>query len=77
MSPPSAAVAGIVSAQASAMSPTAAHRTWRQRRRPPPTPTIDDATTWEVETGAPASEAPKITPADAVWLARPSAGWMR
>ena len=59
------------------MSPTAAQRTCRQRRRPPPTPTIEEATTWEVDTGAPASEAPKITPADAAWLASPSAGWMR
>ena len=59
------------------MSRTTAQRTWRHRRRPPPTPTIDDATTWEVDTGAPTSEAPKITPADDAWLERPSIGWIR
>ena len=42
-----------------------------------PIPTTEDATTWVVETGAPTSEAPKMTPADAVWLAIPSTGRMR
>ena len=63
--------------QASPIWRTIAQRTWCQRRRPTPTPTTDEATTWVVDTGAPSSEAPRITPADAVWLASPSIGWMR
>ena len=34
--------------------------TWCQRRRPAPMPTTDEDTTWLVETGSPASEAPKM-----------------
>ena len=67
----------MVTSQASAIERTIAQWTWRQRRRPMPTPTTDDATTWVVETGAPTIEPPKITAADAVWLVSPSTGWMR
>ena len=35
-------------------------------------PTIDVETTWLVETGRPASDAAKMTPAELVWLTRPS-----
>ena len=56
---------------------TTAQCTWCQRLRPAPIPTTEEATTWVVDTGAPTSEAPKITPAEAVWLARPSIGRMR
>ena len=56
---------------------TTAQLTCRQRRRPPPTPSTDDATTCVVETGAPTNDAPRITPAEAAWLATASIGWMR
>ena len=67
----------MVISHARPMLRTTAQCTWCQRRRPTPIPTTDDATTCVVETGAPSSEDPKITPADAVWLARPSSGRMR
>ena len=50
---------------ANAIWRTIAQRTCRQRRRPPPTPTTDEATTCVVEVGAPSSEAPRMTPVDA------------
>ena len=55
-------------AQAKAIARTTTHRTCRQRRRPAPTPTTDDATTWVVDTGAPTKEAGRITAVEAVWL---------
>jgi hypothetical protein len=63
---PRTADAGIVITHARPMLRTTAQCTWCQRRRPRPIPTTDDATTWVVDTGAPSSEDPKITPADAV-----------
>ena len=59
------------------MSRTIAQFTWCQRRRPPPIPTTEEATTWVVEAGAPASDEARITAVEAVWLARPSIGWIR
>ena len=50
---PRAAEAGRVKSQAKAIERTTPQRTWCQRRRPPPTPTTEEATTWVVETGAP------------------------
>jgi hypothetical protein len=64
--PARAAQIGIVITQAIPISRTSSQWTWRHRLRPPPTPTTEDATTCVVEVGAPAREAPKITPADAV-----------
>ena len=72
--PPSTTVAGIVIAHARPIWRTTAQRTWCQRRRPTPTPITEEATTWVVDTGAPTTEAPRITPAEAVWLARPVDG---
>ena len=55
----SAAVAGIVVSHAMPMSRTIRQRTWCQRRRPAPMPTIDDETTCDVEIGAPRNDAPE------------------
>ena len=58
-------VTGIVTTQATPIWRTIAQCTCRQRQRPPPTPTTEEATTCVVEVGAPSSDAPKITPAEA------------
>ncbi len=50
--------------QAMLMSRTISQRTCFHRRRPPPTPTTEEATTWVVLTGAPISEAPRMTAVD-------------
>lgn len=57
------------------ISRTICQRTCCQRRRPAPTPTTDEATTWVVLTGAPIREAPRITAVDEVWLVKESMGW--
>ena len=75
--PASSAVAGIVISQARPICRTTAQLTWCTRRRPAPMPTTEEATTWLVDVGAPSTEAPKMTPDDAVWLASPSIGWSR
>ena len=70
----SIAAAGIVVSHAMPISRTISHRTWRQRRRPAPMPTTDEATTWVVLTGAPTSDAPRMTAVDDVWLVKESRG---
>ena len=69
---PMNAAAGIVVTHASAMSRTISQPTCRQRPRPIPIPTTDEETTWVVLTGAPTSDAARITVADVVWLMSPS-----
>jgi hypothetical protein len=59
----SAAVAGIVVAHATAISRTTVQCTCRQWLRPPPTPTIEDATTCVVEIGAPMNDPPSMSDA--------------
>ena len=71
------AVAGIVVSQAMPISRTISHRTWCQRRRPTPMPTIDEATTCVVEIGAPRNEAPRMTADELAWLEKPSSARMR
>ena len=71
-----AAVAGTVTSQASSMFRTTRQRTWRHRRRPPPTPTTDEATIWVVLTGAPITDAPSRTAVEPAWLANASIGRM-
>ena len=60
-SPPAASSAeiGIVISQASPIWRTSDQLTWCRRLRPPPIPTTEEATTCEVEVGAPTSEAPE------------------
>ena len=53
MTAPSTADAGSVASHPNPMVRTTAQRTWRQRLRPTPTPTTDEATTCVVDTGAP------------------------
>ena len=48
-----------------------------QRRRPAPTPTIEEETTCVVDTGPPIIDAPRMIAEEADWLARPSTGWIR
>src|SRR5689334_942534 len=48
MAAASTAVMGIVISQARPISRTISQWTWRNRFRPRPTPTTDDATTWVV-----------------------------
>ena len=71
---PSAAVTGNVASHAKPIVRTTAQRTWRHRRRPTPTPTTDEATTWVVETGAPTMDEARTTAVEAVWLENPSIG---
>jgi hypothetical protein len=52
--------------QARLISRTISQRTCFHRRRPPPTPTTDEATTWVVLTGAPMREAARMTTVDEV-----------
>ena len=60
------------------LSATIVQRTWCQRRRPPPTPTIEEATTCVVETGAPIAEAARSTRGrGALASAKPSIGRRR
>ena len=68
---------GIVISQARPIWRTTDQLTWWSRLRPAPMPTTEEATTWLVEVGAPSSEAPRMTPEEAVWLARPSICWIR
>jgi len=70
-------VPGMVIIQARPIWRTIAQRTWCHRRRPTPTPITEEAATWVVDTGAPTSEDPRITLADAAWLANPSMAWIR
>ena len=63
--------------QASRILPTTSQPTWRYRRRPTPTPTTEEETTWVVLAGAPTTVAARITAAELVWLTRPSTGRMR
>src|SRR6476646_9325360 len=72
-----AAAAGMVTNQARANVRTSGQWTWRQRRRPPATPTTDDVTTWVVLTGAPINDAPKRTAVEPVWLDSASSGLSR
>ena len=58
------AAAGIVISHASPMSRTMPQPTCRQRRRPLPMPTMDDATTWLVLIGTPAMVPAMMTPAE-------------
>ena len=74
---PSATVAGSVTTQANAIEPTIDQRTCRNRLRPAPAPTTEDATTCAVETGAPANALPRMTAVDALWLAKASIGEKR
>ena len=60
--------------QAKPIDRTTVQRTCRQRRRPVPTPTTEETTTWVVETGAPRYEAGRMTAVEPVWLARLSSG---
>src|SRR6266511_3836619 len=71
------AAAGKVVTQASRILPTTSQPTCRYRRRPTPTPTTEEETTWVVLAGAPTSEADRITAAELAWLTRPSTGRMR
>src|SRR6202142_4023537 len=64
--------AGIVVSQVIRFLRTTAQRTWCHRRRARPMPTIEEATIWLVLTGAPRSDATKITPAELPWLTSPS-----
>ena len=64
----------MVTSQAKPIRRTMYQCTWWRRPRPAPMPTSEDATTWVVEIGPPSSEAPKITAAEALSLARPSIG---
>src|SRR4029077_10576541 len=71
---PRSADPGSVKSQAKAIDRTTLQRTCRQRRRPVPTPTTEETTTWVVETGAPRYEAGRMTAVEPVWLAKPSIG---
>jgi len=66
-----------VISQASPISLTIAQLTCLHRLRPPPIPTTEEATTWVVEVGAPSREAPKMTPAEELWLASQSTELIR
>ena len=54
----------IVVSHAMPISRTICQLTCFHRRRPPPTPTTEEATTWVVLTGAPMREAPRMTAVD-------------
>ena len=71
---PRSAAAGSVASHPNAMVRTTVQRTWRQRRRPTPTPITDDATTCVVETGAPTYDDARITAVEVAWLENPSIG---
>ena len=64
--------AGIVVSHVVRFVRTTCQRTWCHRRRARPIPTTDEATTWLVLTGAPRTEAAKITAAELPWLTSPS-----
>ena len=62
--------AGIVMNQAMTTPPATPQRT-AENRFDDPTPSSDDVVTWVVLMGAPKSDAVKMTPAVALWDAKP------